>query len=373
MNGQHFRPPAAPLEEEGKTHTPSLSRRQFLHATAGCAAVGIVPWPLGAAERQAGKRRIPIGFLGATYSHGPDKIRIAMTSPDWEFVGVCDSSQAGKETSAKLGARLISQDELFQRAEVVAVESEVREHAGHALLALGAGKHVHLEKPPAMRMAEMQEIVALARKKQLLLQTGFMWRYNPGFNAIMEAVREGWLGEVFLARGFISNNLNAARRAEWAEFEGGSMFELGSHLVDATVRLLGRPRSVTPFLRRHGRFEDTLKDNNVAVLEYERAMAVLVNTALHAAPAPPRSFEVLGTNGTASLQPIEPPTLTFNLVQAAGPYKKGAQSVPLPAYQRYVGDMAELAAAVRGETKLSASLDEELLVAEMLLRVSGMH
>jgi predicted dehydrogenase len=232
---------------------------------------------------------------------------------------VCDASEAGRQICAKLGAKMVSQDELLQRAKVVAVESEIRDHAAHALLALRAGKHVHLEKPPATRLAEIQEIGHAARTQRLLLQTGFMWRYHPGFRAIQDAVRQGWLGDVFLVRGFISNNLNAARRVEWAEFPGGSMFELGSHLVDATVCLLGRPKAVRPFLRHHGRFDDSLQDNNVAVLEYERATALLCNTALQSGGTPARSFEVLGTKGTAGLQPIEPPGLVMDLGEAAGP------------------------------------------------------
>lgn len=346
-----------------------MNRRQFLTTTASATALVAAPSPLHAAESS---RRIPIGFLGATYSHGPDKIKLAQTSPDWEFVGVCDAIPAGRETCAKLGAKLVSQDELFQRARVIAVESDIRDHAAHAMQALRAGKHVHLEKPPATNLADLQAIIALARQKQLLLQTGFMWRYHPGFRAIFEAAREGWLGEVFLVRGFISNNLSAPRRVEWAEFSGGSMFDLGSHLVDASVRLLGKPKSVTPFARHHGRFEDSLRDNNVAVLEYDRAMAVLTNTALQAGATPARSFEVLGTRGTALLQPIEPPTLTLDLTQPVGPYAKGAQQVPLPAYRRYEADFAELAAAVRGERPLTATLDDELAVAETVLRASNM-
>jgi predicted dehydrogenase len=240
------------------------------------------------------------------------------------------------------------------------------------LLALKAGKHVHLEKPPAATLAAMQAVVALAREKKLLLQTGFMWRYNPGFTAIFDAVRQGWLGDVFLVRGFIINNVAPARRPEWAEFAGGAMFELGSHLVDATVRLLGKPRSATPFLRRHGRFEDSLKDDNVAVLEYDRATAVLINTALQPGGIPPRSFEVLGTHGTATLAPPEPPTLTLDLSKPGGPYNRGAQEVSLPAYQQYVDDFKELAGSVRGQKALTATLDEELLVAETVLRVTDM-
>ncbi len=349
-----------------------MNRREFLKASLGCAALAATPISIKAADAASDKPRIPIGFLGATHSHGPEKIKIVMASPDWEFVGVCEASDAGKETCTKLGAKLVSQDELFQRARVVAVESDVRDHAAHALLAFKAGKHVHLEKPASVRLAELQEIVAIAREKKLLLQTGYMWRSHPGFHAIMEAVRQGWLGDVYMVRGFISNNLAAARRPEWAEFTGGSMFELGSHIVDATVRLLGKPKAVTPFLRQHGNFNDSLKDNNVAVLEYERATAVLINTALQPTGTPQRSFEVLGTNGTAVLQPIEPPALTMDLAKPAGPYQKGSQKVPMPTYRRYEGDFTELTAAVRGEQVLSVTLDVELLVQETLLRVSDM-
>jgi len=176
----------------------------------------------------------------------------------------------------------------------------------------------------------------------------------------------------FAVRANISNLLAPARRPDWAEFKGGSLFELGSHLVDAVVRLLGKPKSVTPFLREHGSASDKLKDNNVAVLEYDKAMAVITNNALQDTRLAQRSFEVLGSNGTAVLQPIEPPVLNLELVSAAGPYQKGPQTVPLPPYARYEADFIDLAAAVRGERKLSVSLEEELAVQETLLKVCEM-
>ncbi len=346
-----------------------MQRRDFISTTATAAATLAAPRALRAAAAPA---RIPIGFLGVTYSHGPAKLELALKSPDWEFVGACDPTPAGRAICEKLGAKMIPQDELLARARVVAVESEIRDHAAHALLALRAGKHLHLEKTPVAKLADMQAIVALAREKRLLLQVGFMWRYHPGFQRIFEAARAGWLGDVYLVRGFVSNNLNAERRKEWAEFPGGSMFELGSHLIDAAVRLLGKPKAVTPFVARHGRFDDTLRDNNLAVLDYARARAVIFNTALQAGGAPQRSFEVLGTKGTATLTPIEPGRLTLDLTEAAGPYKKGAQEIPLPPYRRYVDDLIELAAAVRGGKPLLTPLDDELLVAETILRASGM-
>jgi hypothetical protein len=72
------------------------------------------------------------------------------------------------------------------------------------------------------------------------------------------------------------------------------------------------------------------------------------------------------------LKPIEPPTLQIDLATAAGPYKAGVQTVPLPKYDRYVGDFVELAAAIRGERPLSVTFDEELRVHEALLRACEM-
>ena len=342
-----------------------LNRRQF-------AATGIAAALAGRALGQPAKpapERIPLGFLGTTYSHGPAKLKLARSSPDWELVGAAETSETGRRTCAELGVPVMSAEELLRRVRVVAVESDIPDHAAQARLALEAGCHVHLEKPPALRFADVESLVSLARRRERLLQTGFMWRYHPGFEAIFDAVRHGWLGDVFLVRAHLSNFLSPERRRDWAAFPGGAMFELGSHLVDATVRLLGRTKRVTPFLRSLGAATDGLADTNVAVLEYDRATAVLTNTALQSAGTPPRSFEVCGTRGTATLAPLEPGELVFDLNEAAGPYARGKQTVRLPEYRRYEGDFAELAAAVRGERPLRASLDDELAVAETLFRI----
>ncbi len=349
-----------------------MQRREFLRDGAMGATIAAMPGVIVGAETDGPKPPIAIGFLGASYSHARDKIRLTMSSPDWEFVGVSDESAPGRRVCEALGAKVIGQEELLRRAAVVAIGSDVPQHAPHALLALRAGKHVHLEKPPAMRAAEIREIVAVAREKRLLVQTGYMWRYHPGFAAIFEAVRQGWLGDVYLVRGHIANNSGAQQRKEWGAFPGGSLYELGSHLIDAVVRMLGKPRAVIPILRHHGKSDDGFKDNNVVVLEYPRTTAVVMNNSIQPGAAPARSFEVLGSNGYALLQPIEPPKLLIDLVAAAGPYQRGPQQVPMPAYRRYEADFVELAAAVRGERPLSVGLDEELLSAETLLRASEM-
>ncbi|MFN7924413.1 MAG: Gfo/Idh/MocA family oxidoreductase [Bryobacteraceae bacterium] len=325
-----------------------------------------------AAAAQAAPARIRIAFLGGTHSHAFAKASICKTSPDWDLAGVWEEDPQARKRYEQAGIPLISQQQALDKTiRVVAVESEVRDHQSQAQMALEAGKHVHVEKPPAHTLDGMRTLVKLARAKNLLLQPGYMWRYHPAINTVLEAARKGWLGEVYMIRGQINTLISGDQRRELGRFKGGQMFELGPHLIDPIVRLLGRPQKVTPFLHRQGSIPDALNDNTVAVLEYPRAMAVIQSSTLQPGASGHRSFEVLGTNGTAMVRPIEPATLEIDLAKAAGPYKQGRQTIPLPPYKRYVDDLVELAAAVRGEKKLSVSLDEEMLVEEVVLAASG--
>jgi predicted dehydrogenase len=199
-----------------------------------------------------------------------------------------------------------------------------------------------------------------------------MWRYHPGINLALDAARQGWLGQVYLVRACIGNLLAAERRPEWAEFKGGNMFELGGHILDPVVRLLGRPRRVTPFLNKHGKFDDTLADNTAAVLEFDNAMAILHGSNMQPNSGRYRAFEVHGSSGVIIVNPIEPPAVTVDLAKPAGTFKAGPQQVPMPPYKRYVDDFIELAAAIRGEAQLRVTNEENLLVHEILLHASGM-
>jgi predicted dehydrogenase len=154
-------------------------------------------------------------------------------------------------------------------------------------------------------------------------------------------------------------------RLELARFRGGQMFELGCHLIDPLVRLLGRPEKVTPVLRRHGGYQDGLADNTVAIFEYPRALATITSASMHPGAGPLRSFEILGTKGTAVVRPLEPPELTFHL-------SAGQQKQPLPEYRRYVDEFAALAAAIRDGKPPATSPEQELLVQETLLRACDM-
>lgn len=346
-----------------------MKRRCFLQAalaaasSAGLTAAGFTQEP-----KPAGAARLPVGFLGASHSHAAGKIEAVRQSADWELIGVCEADKRLQENFARGGIPLLTEEELLGRCQVVAVESQVQDHARNARTALAAGKHVHLEKPPADRLEALGDLLRLARQKGVLLQMGYMWRYHPGMIAALEAARRGWLGEIYLVRGTINTQLAAPQRAEVARFPGGTMFELGSHLIDVLARLMGRPTKITPLLKTHGPLQDHLADNTLAVFEFPKALAVISSSTLQPHAGRSRSFEIFGTQGTAVVNPIEPPGLTIDLATPSGPYRAGLNNVPMPKYLRYVPEFADLAARIREGRSLPVSPEEELLVQETLLR-----
>ena len=90
----------------------------------------------------------------------------------------------------------------------------------------------------------------------------------------------GWLGDVFEVNAVMSKQVGGAKRKRWAQNPGGTMFELGSHLIDLLVGILGRPDKVTPYIRHSGDFDDTLMDNMLAVCEYSGATATIRSSAV---------------------------------------------------------------------------------------------
>ena len=158
-----------------------MNRRSFVLAMvgaplSGAAATGVAEGP-----------RVRIGFLGGSHSHGWDKIQITRQSGRYDLVGVWEEDPKVRARYEAAGVRALARDQLLNdpSIEVIAVESDVQDHAEHARLALEAGKHVHLEKPPADTMEKFRELVKTAERKQRLLQMGYMWRYNPAINAAL--------------------------------------------------------------------------------------------------------------------------------------------------------------------------------------------
>ncbi|MBK5294787.1 MAG: Gfo/Idh/MocA family oxidoreductase [Acidobacteriia bacterium] len=347
-----------------------MNRRKFLQY-AGASSIASQPAP-------GAQGRVRAGILGTGHSHTLGKLKAMQDSPDYDVAGICENDPAARARAQKdpryKGLRWMSEQELLgdNSIHLIVVECRVWEALSWGKKVIDAGRHLHLEKPPGNTWAPFKELVEEARRKKLLLQTGYVWRCHEGINAALDAARKGWLGDVYMVRGTMNSDRGAEERAIEAKYHGGGLFELAGHVIDRTVELLGRPAKVQSWLRHDTRYPDTLADNNLAVFEFDKALAVISQAARMAGSGDHRSFEVIGTDGTIIVWPeASPPRMRVHVRKAQGPYAAGWQDINLPPQPRFVGDFKELARAIQTGQPLKLSYDHELLLQETLLRASG--
>jgi len=256
---------------------------------------------------------------------------------------------------------------------MVAIESDVTRLLEIGQAAIEANKHIHLEKPAGMSLPEFSSLLHEAKRRNLIVQMGYMFRYNPGFNLIRRAVTERWLGDVYYIHASMCTDYAPGKRASAASYPGGIMLVLGCHLIDMIVLLLGTPLRVSAFLRHDAEADDGLMDNTLAVLEYAKAMAVVETAVMEPAPFPARRFKVCGTEGSITLEPLEPPIVRISLRKAVDEFKAGTQEVRLKRMPRHVRDVADLTACIRGESDFFYSKEHDLSVQKNVLKACGVE
>lgn len=336
-------------------------------------------------------RRIKLGQIGIGHNHGAEKMATARMLPEtYEIVGVVEPDPKWKARRGELpqykDIPWLTEEQLFNTygLEAVLVETDVSDLVPAAKRCLEAGVHIHMDKPAGFCLQAFAEVLEIAGNKGLAVQLGYMFRSNPAVQLCIQAVREGWLGNVFEISAVMSREANDEYRRWMSQFKGGSMYIFGSHLVDLVVSLMGRPTRVTSFLGKTRPQIDDLVDNGFAVLEYPGSVATIRSAVVEVDGFRRRQLVVCGDEGTIDIKPLEgcdvqnldpplphvKPRLTLS--KSRGPYRAGFQDVGVPAMTgRYVGQLTELARIVRGEIENPFPLEHELLVQEVLLAACG--
>ncbi len=115
--------------------------------------------------------------------------------------------------------------------DAVVIATPVPTHYALARSALAAGRHVLVEKPPAMRGAEIDELVATAAQRDLVLMPGHLLLYHPGIRKLKSLIDAGELGDVLCVYGN-RQNLGIVRTNE------NALWSLGVHDLSVILYLL---------------------------------------------------------------------------------------------------------------------------------------
>jgi len=152
------------------------------------------------------------------------------------------------------GVRVLSQDELLADPSLalVIIATPNDTHAALAERALLAGKHVVVEKPFTLDAAEASRLDALARERGRCLTVFHNRRWDGDFLTVRQLLEQGRLGRLFSFESHF-DRFRPRVKARWKEEDvpgGGTLWDLGSHLIDQALQLFGLPESISADLGR---------------------------------------------------------------------------------------------------------------------------
>ena len=327
-------------------------------------------------------KRIKIGQIGIGHNHGEARMAAIRKFPElFEVIGYAEENGRWIEKRGNNegyeGLPRLSVEEIIARSDAVLIESDVWDLTKYAKMCVDAGKHINMDKPASGTLEEYKYVLDTAKKKNLVVQLGYMYRYNPAVLECFRRIKNGDLGEIYSINAEMSTFHKPEYKKWLTNFGGGIMYILGSHLVDLVVYMLGEPKRITSYLKRTGLDGIDFEDNTLAVLEYDKALARIYVSSVEVNGYGRRQLVVSGSRGTVNICPLERPMrMTYSdLSITSEPYEDRKVEVDLEdtvaANTRYDGMMRDFYAYVVGTKQNPFTYEHDLLVQKVLDEIVG--
>lgn len=309
------------------------------------------------------------GLLGAGWIASQMAFSLRDTSQQVVAVGSRDVARAQEFVDEHApGARphgdyasLVADPEV----DVVYVASPHSEHLEHALLAIGAGKHVLVEKAMAANADEARQIVAAAREAGVFCMEAMWTRFLPHIDVLRQILDTGLLGEVstVLADHSIPLWPDGPQRLSDPALAGGAMLDLGIYPLSFASLALGGLTTATGL----GTLTDLGVDRRMAYVAQGPTGAV-ASLATDMSVASPTTASVNGTWARLELETMFYMPTTMRLVGKDGVVLDTMTGDPIEQHRGLRHEATEVALRVAaGETESPVMpLDETLRISEVM-------
>lgn len=200
-------------------------------------------------------KNVRVGIIGAgsiaQYAHIPNYQKLEGV----EVVALADiDAKTLKEAAAKFGVKKTYADYKkmlsAEKPDAVSVCTPNAFHAAPTIAALKAGAHVVVEKPIAMNAQEGRQMVEAARKAKRLLMVAFNNRWRADVQYLKQTVNAGALGDIYYGEAVY---MRRSGIPGWGAFVdkkmsgGGPLIDVGVHMLDMALFLMGHPKPVAAF------------------------------------------------------------------------------------------------------------------------------
>lgn len=180
-------------------------------------------------------------------------------------------------------------------------------HAKQAIAAASAGKHVLVEKPMALTLADADAMIEACRNAGVRLGVALQRRTNPRFRTLQGAIAAGLIGKPVLAAVSIpyfraqSYYDSAAWRGTWALDGGGALMNQGIHLVDLALWFMGdivQVQAIAATLVHGIEVEDCLS----AAVRFANGALGTITTTTAAGPGFPHQIDIYGDKAGVQIE-----------------------------------------------------------------------
>lgn len=265
------------------------------------------------------KKTVNFGVIGLGMGRG--HLEGYLRAPNAEVIGIADLNEARlKECKERYNIEnaFTNYHDLLKLKKLDAVSIAVPNflHKPITIDALEAGKHVLVEKPMALNAKEGQEMLDTAKKRGLKLMLQFNNRYRGDVQMIKKYVEAGDFGDIYFAKTGWVRRRGIPGAGGWfttkAQSGGGPMIDLGVHVIDMTMYMMGSPKpiaasgcTVQKFPQLVGRGTFDVEDFASAYVRFDNGatMAIEISWAMNCAEERQYS-EIYGTKAGASLSPL---------------------------------------------------------------------
>lgn len=326
--------------------------------------------------------KIKVGVFGIDHNHCAAKVAEMRKIPElFEIVGVYVEneevmSRRGHDKCYD-GLKFMSEEELFaiKGVDLMLVEPAVENLVSFAQKCIDRGYHIHLDKPAGINLEEFKHLLMSAKEKNLIIQMGYMYRYNKAIEYAIEKVKEGFVGKPFSIDASMSTGLNVDFKKRLISYnvKSPSMYIYGCHMIDLIVSVLGTPLRVIPFNKKTMADGLDFEDSGFAILEYDFGVATVRINSSEINGWERREFTICGDQGTVSVRPIETPThITICHKEYAKSWSSCSKEVNLePQIGRYTDQFKHLYNMIRKKEVNPYTYEHEYLVHKLTLEACG--